>query len=71
MRRPVLGATPGFSDPHPGDVIDGFRLTERLHVGGATSSQVAPMGDEVETGPDSGFGFQISGAGIDARRHRR
>jgi hypothetical protein len=32
---------------------------------------LAPVGDEAQTEPDWGFGVQISGAGIDARRHRR
>ncbi len=32
--RAISIETPAFSDLRPGDVIDGFRLVERLHVGG-------------------------------------
>lgn len=80
------GAPLGFSGLHPGAVIDGFRLMKGCNSAAPIATRapcavmparlpgragLAPAGDEVETGPDTGFGVQISCAGIDARRHRR
>jgi eukaryotic-like serine/threonine-protein kinase len=33
-RRVISTERPAFSDLRPGDVIDGFRLVERMHIGG-------------------------------------